>query len=140
MAQKLPIKYKRDFDPKTGEKQKISITNTVTTARGIKKLHTKSREVRKFNGTSVEELCFTREFFDLAADDISVESANLKEEFVKILSPNPKAKWSKIIWTEINEGNPIGNTRDEFERATDLFTDMYARDKNSKQIMMEGII
>ena len=138
MTPKLPINYKQDFDPNTGKRQKISTLITMETE--DRRLVTKSREVRKFNGTSVEELCFTRECFDLAADDISIKNANLKEQFIKILSPKLRTKRNKIIQTENDEGNPIGNTRDEFEWALDFFTDIYAIEKNSKQIMMEAII
>ena len=101
MVGKLPFTYKKDFDPKMGEKQKVFMTSTVTTAGGIEKLHTTSREVRVFNGKSVEELCFTRECFNQAADDISIKSKHLTKEFVKILAPTPRTKFDKMIQTEL---------------------------------------
>ena len=64
MAPKLPLKYKRDLNPDTGEKQKVSTVVTMEIQDRSQRLHTKSREVRVFNGKSVEELCYTRECFD----------------------------------------------------------------------------
>ena len=39
-----------------------------------------------------------------------------------------------------DNGTPIGDTEAEFERAQQLFINMYARDKNSKRMMMQAIL
>ena len=54
MAPKVPLKYKRDFDPDTGRKAKICAYVTMETDNGGQKLVTKSNEVRVFTGTKVE--------------------------------------------------------------------------------------
>ena len=88
MAPKLLLTYKRDFDPNFGEKQKVSMTSTIQTADGVERLHTTSRQVRVFMGKTPEDLCFTRECFKQAVDDISIKSRDLKEKFITVLALN----------------------------------------------------
>lgn len=140
MAPKLPLKYKRDFNPNMGRNAKISTFVTIETDNGSQKIITKSSKVRVFTGTTVEELCFTRYCFDQAAENLNVETKNLKEEFIKILSPTPRKKWGEMIEKQDDNGTLIGDTRDKFTQALGLFTNMFATDKNSKQLMMEVII
>ena len=42
-------------------------------------------------------------------------------------------------WNARADGQPIKNSRDKSDQAMVLFTDMYARDKNLKQVTMEAI-
>ena len=88
------LTYKRDFDHNAREKQnkKIKINNTVFIAGVKEKLQTSSREVRVFTEKMVEELCFTRECVNYAANDLSIDNGEFITEFTKILAPNPKTK------------------------------------------------
>ena len=140
MALNLPLKYKQDFDPESGRKAKICAYVTMQTHGGVDKLVTVTEEIRKFTGTTVEELCFTIDCFKTAAQDLEIEDENLTEEFQKLLSPSPRKKWNRMMEDQNDDGTPIGDTEAEFDRALQLFINLYARDKNSKQMMMQAII
>ena len=92
MAAKLPLKYKQDFDPNSGVQAKICRYLTVRTDGGHDKIITETEEVRKFTGTTVEELCFIIDCFNIAAEDLEIEDENLKEELKKCLTPGPRKK------------------------------------------------
>ena len=136
MAAKLPLKYKQDFDPDTGAQAKICRYVTVQTDGGHDKLITESEEIRKFTGTTVEELCHTIDCFETASDDLEIEDKNLKEEFKKCLTPGPRKKWNKMEKQQDDDNTLIGDTKAEFDRALQLFINFYMRDQNSKQMMM----
>ena len=54
------------------------------TDNGGQKLVTVDEEVRKFTGTTVEELCFTIDCFNTTAEDLEILEENLKTEFQKV--------------------------------------------------------
>ena len=45
-----------------------------------------------------------------------------------------------MIEEQDDNGTPIRDTRDEFTQALGLFTNMFTRDKNLQQLMMEAIL
>ena len=96
MAGKLPLKYKQDFDPDKGAQAKICRYVTVQTAGNNDKIVTESEEIRKFTGSTVEELCYTIDCFKTASKDLHIEEEDLKDEFVKCLTPGPRRKWEKM--------------------------------------------
>ena len=136
MAAKLPLKYKQDFDPDSGVQAKICRYLTVQTDGGHDKIITETEEVRKFTGTTVEELCHTIDCFETASDDLEIEDKNLKKEFVKCLTPGPRKKWNRMEKQQDDDNTLIGDTKAEFDRALQLFINFYMRDQNSKQMMM----
>ena len=140
MAAKLPLKYKQDFDPDSGVQAKICRYVTVQTDGGHDKLITESEEIRKFTGTTVEELCHTIDCFETASKDLQIDDEDLKDEFLKCLTPGPRKKWNRMEKLQDDNGTPIGDAEAEFERAQQLFINMYARDKNSKRMMMQAIL
>ena len=97
MALNLPLKYKQDFNSNLGRKAKICAYVTMQTDGGIDKLVTVTNEVRIFTRTTVEELCFTINCFNTAAEDLEILEEHLKEEFQKVLSPTPRKKWGEMI-------------------------------------------
>ena len=141
MAAKLPLKYKQDFDPDSGEKAEICRYVTMQTDGGHDKLIKEIKEVIKFTGTTVEELCHIIDCFKIAAEDLEILDKHLtKELFKKCLTPSPRKKWKRMEQEQDDDNTPIGDTEAEFDRALQLFINLYARDKNSKRMMMQVIM
>ena len=90
------LNYKRDFDADKGDKHTIYIDYTKSTPSSetgepdIRKILSKKETIRKYEGTSAEELLYTFDTFTRLSKDLKLSATTMWNEFLKMLHHGPR--------------------------------------------------
>ena len=134
------LNYKRDFDPDKGDKHTIYIDYTKSTPSSItgqpeiRKILSKKETIRKYEGTSAEELLYTFDTFTRLSKDLKLSATTMWNEFPKMFHHGPRKEWENMM----DEQNPKldkGN-KDDLKLAFKGYLEIYTPDPQAKDTLL----
>ena len=134
------LKYEPDFDPKEGDKHMVlveyNISSTDVQGAVSSKILQYKENIRKFNGSSAEELLYTYDSFNTLCEDMKMNTLKKWSEFPKTLMHGPRKLW-KIM---MDNGNPqFAKTEEDLKRALSEYLKIYTPDPQAKDTMIANM-